>query len=36
MFLENGFQDFLPKPINTVRLDEILRKWVAPKIKTAL
>jgi CheY-like chemotaxis protein len=31
MFLENGFQDFLPKPINTARLDEILHKWVVGK-----
>ena len=30
MFLENGFQAFLSKPIESVRLDEIIRKWIAP------
>jgi CheY-like chemotaxis protein len=28
LFLENGFQDFLPKPIDIVELEKILRKWV--------
>jgi CheY-like chemotaxis protein len=32
MFLENGFNDFLSKPIETVKLNSILAKWV-PKIK---
>ena len=29
MFLGRGFQDFLSKPIDIARLDEIVRKWVA-------
>ena len=28
MFLENGFNDFLPKPIDTIELDAILEKWL--------
>jgi CheY-like chemotaxis protein/HPt (histidine-containing phosphotransfer) domain-containing protein len=32
MFLENGFDDFLPKPIDTIKLDAILEKWI-PKEK---
>jgi CheY-like chemotaxis protein len=28
MFLEKGFQAFLPKPIDAVRLDEVLNAWV--------
>jgi signal transduction histidine kinase/CheY-like chemotaxis protein/HPt (histidine-containing phosphotransfer) domain-containing protein len=28
MFLENGFQDFLSKPIDLMRLDTVLRRWV--------
>jgi signal transduction histidine kinase/CheY-like chemotaxis protein/HPt (histidine-containing phosphotransfer) domain-containing protein len=32
MFLSNGFNDFLSKPINTVKLNAILEKWV-PKEK---
>jgi len=28
MFIKNGFQDFLPKPIDIVRLDLILQKWI--------
>jgi CheY-like chemotaxis protein/nitrogen-specific signal transduction histidine kinase/HPt (histidine-containing phosphotransfer) domain-containing protein len=32
MFLENGFNDFLSKPINTVKLEAILAKWI-PKEK---
>jgi len=36
MFLENGFNDYLSKPINTAELDEILEKWIAQekKLKT--
>jgi CheY-like chemotaxis protein len=30
MFLENGFDDFLPKPIEMEKLDNILRKWIPP------
>ena len=32
MFLGNGFDDFLPKPIDTVKLNLILEKWI-PKNK---
>ena len=32
MFLENGFNDFLPKPIETQKLNNILEKWI-PKVK---
>ncbi len=32
MFLSNGFNDFLSKPIDTVKLDSILGKWL-PKEK---
>ena len=28
MFLKNGFQAFLSKPINIMRLDEVIRHWV--------
>jgi len=30
MFLENGFSDFLSKPVNMKELDEILKKWISP------
>jgi signal transduction histidine kinase/ABC-type amino acid transport substrate-binding protein/ActR/RegA family two-component response regulator len=29
MFLENGFQAFLPKPVNIMELDSVVRKWRA-------
>jgi CheY-like chemotaxis protein len=32
MFLENGFDDFLSKPIDLMKLDKILEKWI-PKDK---
>lgn len=32
MFLSNGFNDFLPKPIEMAKLNEILDKWI-PKSK---
>jgi CheY-like chemotaxis protein len=32
MFLENGFNDFLSKPIDTVKLNAVLEKWI-PKVK---
>ena len=35
MFLEKGFNDFLSKPIDTVYLDTILKKWI-PKEKQNL
>ncbi|MGN0153349.1 MAG: ATP-binding protein [Lachnospiraceae bacterium] len=28
MFLQNGFQDFLPKPVGLKTIDVILRKWL--------
>jgi CheY-like chemotaxis protein len=28
MFMENGFQAFLPKPVNIMDLDSIVRKWL--------
>jgi len=33
MFLENGFQDYLTKPIDMTKLDAILQKWVRNKEK---
>jgi CheY-like chemotaxis protein/HPt (histidine-containing phosphotransfer) domain-containing protein len=33
MFLANGFQDFLPKPIDINRMDEVLNKWIRDKDK---
>jgi signal transduction histidine kinase/FixJ family two-component response regulator/HPt (histidine-containing phosphotransfer) domain-containing protein len=33
MFLENGFQDFLTKPIDMTKLDAILNKWVRNREK---
>ena len=31
MFLENGFNDFLSKPIDTVELNTIMEKWIPKK-----
>jgi CheY-like chemotaxis protein len=31
MFMSNGFDDFLSKPIDTDRLNSILEKWVPKK-----
>ncbi|MDR0842403.1 MAG: response regulator [Acidobacteriota bacterium] len=31
MFLEHGFQDFLSKPIDVVRMDAVMRTWVRDK-----
>jgi PAS domain S-box-containing protein len=28
MFLKHGFQDFLSKPIDLIRLDEVVKRWV--------
>jgi signal transduction histidine kinase/HPt (histidine-containing phosphotransfer) domain-containing protein/FixJ family two-component response regulator len=28
MFLKNGFNDFLPKPIELPEMDEVLKKWI--------
>ena len=36
MFLDNGFQAFLPKPVEVTRLDEILRHWVRDREQEAL
>ena len=33
MFLENGFQAFLSKPIDIIRLDQVLHQWVRDKDK---
>jgi PAS domain S-box-containing protein len=33
MFLENGFNAFLPKPFNMKLLDSIIQKWVRDKAK---
>jgi len=33
MFLQNGFQAFLSKPIDIIRLDQILHQWVRDKNK---
>ncbi|WP_461247414.1 ATP-binding protein [Treponema sp. R6D11] len=35
MFIENGFNDFLAKPIDISKLDEMLGKWI-PKEKRAI
>ena len=31
MFLDQGFQDFISKPIDISRLDEIIRRWIPVK-----
>ena len=31
MFLENGFDDFLAKPLEVPRLDAVLKKWISPE-----
>ena len=31
MFLENGFNDFVSKPINIQELDTVLKKWMSPE-----
>ena len=33
MFLKNGFQAFISKPINVKQLDAILNTWIASKLK---
>ncbi|MDR0316772.1 MAG: response regulator [Treponema sp.] len=33
MFLENGFNAFLPKPFNVMLLDSIIQRWVRDKSK---
>ena len=34
-FLDSGFQDFLLKPIDLARLDEVIKRWVRDKSKGA-
>jgi CheY-like chemotaxis protein len=33
MFLEEGFQDFLPKPIDSALLNNILTYWIADRVR---
>ncbi|GHV39169.1 hypothetical protein AGMMS49546_10780 [Spirochaetia bacterium] len=33
MFLEKGFNDYLSKPIEIIKLDEIMKKWIPKKKK---
>jgi CheY-like chemotaxis protein len=33
MFMEKGFSDFLPKPIEIAKLDELMEKWTPDKKK---
>ena len=33
MFLDNGFNAFLPKPFNAVFLDAVVQRWVRDKTK---
>ncbi len=33
MFLKNGFQAFISKPIDTAKLDSVLRCWVRDKVR---
>lgn len=33
MFLENGFQDFLSKPMDVTKLDVILKKWIGDQLE---
>jgi hypothetical protein len=35
MFLENGFNAFLPKPINIMILDSVVQRWVRDRSKEA-
>jgi len=34
MFIENGFNDFISKPIDVSKLDEILKHWIAEEKRT--
>ena len=31
MFLNNGFQEFLPKPVNIMNFDSVIQKWIRDK-----
>jgi CheY-like chemotaxis protein len=33
MFLENGFNAYLPKPINVMVLDSVVQRWIRDKSK---
>ncbi|MDR2744731.1 MAG: response regulator, partial [Desulfovibrio sp.] len=35
MFLKNGFNDFLAKPIEMAELDAVLKKWIPPEKRLA-
>jgi signal transduction histidine kinase/FixJ family two-component response regulator/HPt (histidine-containing phosphotransfer) domain-containing protein len=35
MFLQNGFNDFLSKPIDTAELDAVMKKWIPEEKQTA-
>jgi CheY-like chemotaxis protein len=36
MFLENGFTDFLAKPIDLIKLDTVLKKWIPAEKRRSL
>ena len=36
MFLDEGFQAFLPKPVNILKLDNVVRHWVMKEPQTAV
>jgi CheY-like chemotaxis protein len=36
MFLENGFDDYLSKPIETAKLDELMERWIPREARAAL
>ncbi|MDR1611301.1 MAG: response regulator [Planctomycetota bacterium] len=36
MFLANGFDDYLSKPIDTAKLHELLAKWIPPEARIAI
>ena len=35
MFLENGFSDYISKPIEITRLDEVMKTWIADEKKSS-
>ena len=35
MFLQNGFDDYMPKPINIAELNSVLEKWIPKEKQTA-
>jgi signal transduction histidine kinase/HPt (histidine-containing phosphotransfer) domain-containing protein/ActR/RegA family two-component response regulator len=36
MFLENGFDDYLSKPIETAKLNELMEKWIPREARAAV